>query len=336
MTEKNYKPVADFLNLNDISEEEIISSTNLYKELLTLVNNDTDSIMFSNIESFSDTKYPNKIRLRNDNFLRASKEKKKIALISGVKLGDKNLYLIFISPYFYDYKASTNSNNSFIGFDFNELYHFVYNGEDTINIKNPKIKSSNKKYHRYMFYATYDVNFDKDKFAKFFGNVEEVIPSDDKPIKYTGNEYFVPQIPVETRKLVNENYAKKCALCSLEKDNPIYCPCGDQINIDYMEKNDLSYTHLHHLVPKKYFLNEPSITNVDWDIVHNLYNIVPLCPACHQSIHKGVKNKELVHNVFNAIMDLFKKTDKYDKFEKYIIDNTNFESVDNLLEFYKS
>lgn len=336
MVEKNYKVIADFLNKNKILKKEIVSSTNLYKEISSLVNNDNDSILFSNITSFSNKETPNRIRIRNDNFLKACKDNKKAILISGIKLQNKNLYLIFISSYFYNYNSSIKSSNSFINFNFDELDDFIFNNEDTINIKKPKVKSIDDRYHKYAFYATNDINFDRDKFIKFFNDIEEITFADNKLIKYTGCEYFIPQIPVETRKEICSDYAKKCALCLLEKDDPLYCPCGDQINIEYMEKNDLNYVHLHHLVPKKYFLNDPSITKINWNIIHNICNIIPLCPACHQAIHKGFKNKELVENTFNAIMNIFKKNSKFEKFEKYIINNTNLENIDNLLDFYKS
>lgn len=335
MNEKNYKNVANFLEENKISSDEIMSSTNLYKEILKLTGNDKDSILFSNITSFSNIKSPDKVRIRNDKFLKACGGNKKSVLISGIKINNKNLYLIFISSYFYGYSSSTNSSNSFINFDLKELNEFVYDNEDTINIKQPKNHSLSNKYHNYAFYATYDFNFDKNKFVKFFNDTEEIIPVDNKSIQYTGNEYFIPQIPVETRNKINNNYSRKCALSFLEKDDPLYCPCGDQINIDYLEKNDLNYIHLHHLVPKKYFLNDCSI-NIKWGIIHSTCNIVPLCPPCHQAIHKGLKNVDLVQNTFNAVMESFKKSGRYDEFEKYILENTNLTGVENLLDFYKN
>lgn len=334
MIEKNYKETTNFLEKNKISSTEIISSSNLYNEILKLVDGDKKSILFSNITSFSNIKTPNKVRIRNDNFLKACTDRKKVVLISGIKINDKNLYLIFISSYFYGYNSSTKSSNSFINFDINDLHKFIYDNKDTINIKHPKNSQLNNKYHKYAFYATNDFNFDTNKFVKFFNDTEEITSVDDKPIIYTGHEYFIPQIPTETRNAIIDNYARKCALCSLDKENPLYCPCGDQININYLKENDLSYIHLHHFVPKKYFLNEPHI-DIKWEIIHNINNIVPLCLPCHQAIHKGSKNIDLVKNTFNAIIESFKKNNRYEEFENYVKENTKFTSIDDLFEFYK-
>lgn len=335
MTEKNYKFIAEFLDKNKISNTSIVSSTNLYKEILELVDNDKDSIMFSNITSFSNRNSPNRVRIRNDKFLKDCKNNKKVVLISGIKINNKNLYLIFISSYFFNYNSSINSSNSFINFDFDDLHSFIYNNEDTIIIRKPKNKSTDHRYHNYAFYTTNDTNFDKNKFEKFFKNIEEITSNNSKSFEYTGHEYFVPQIPIKMRKKINTIYGRKCALCLLEKDDPLYCPCGDQINIEYLKKNDLSYIHLHHLIPKKYFLNDPSI-DINWDLIHNINNIVPLCQPCHQAIHKGFKNKGLVHDIFNAIIKIFKKNNRYKKFEKHILNKTNFKNIDDLLDFYKS
>lgn len=326
----DYKELSEFLKQNVISNDNLYK-TNIYKCALKLVDNN-DNVIISKIESMANKKTPNRVRIRSDKFIRYASENKKAILLTGIELNNNKIYLAFFSSSFYDYKHSLKSSNSFINFPFEELNEYIYNGQDTINIKNNNTKK-NKEKIKYVFYSTLDKNFDENKFIDFYNNSLKF--NDNSITKYSGNEFFVPPIPIEIKKIVKNDFNKRCALCSLDREHINYCPCGYDINVDYLDKNDLSYTHLHHLVPKKYFLNDCETSYINWNIVHNKLNIVPLCPACHQSIHKGLKSTELVSSVYNAILDIYKKIGKYEEFTHFLKNNTKFSDTDDLLNFYK-
>lgn len=329
-----YKELQQKVNENKISKDEI-KKTNVYKYLLSLNNLEKDQIFFANITSMNMEIQPDMLRIRNDKFLRNVQLKKKSVLISGINWNNKKIILVFLSESFLGYKHSTNSSNSFITFSESDLNNFLFNDRDTINFKNI-YKNTNHEKSKYIFYTTKDINFNPEEFDNFYN----VLVNDLKFQPYssvTQNKYLkllIPKIPEENKNIIRNIYGKKCALCCIDKNDPAFCPCGININIDYLENNNLNYTDIHHFIPKEYFLNCFDNDYINWEIVHSDKNLIPLCSACHQAIHKGNKYSNLVKNTFFAIKNAFDMKKRLDDFKKFLQDNTELKNLNNLLNFY--
>lgn len=329
-----YKDLQRLVNNSKLSKSKLKSS-NLYRYIKSLNVFKDNQIFFANITSMSLDTNPNMLRIRSDNFLKKINNNEKAILLSGINWNNKQIILVFLSESFIGYNHSIDSSNSFITFSKNDLDNFLFNNEDTVNFKNI-YKNTKKERSKYIFYTTEDINFDQDKFFNFY----DVLVNDLKFQPYSQNtnqslKNLIPPIPERIKKMIRELFNQRCALCSIHKDNLAFCPCGEGVNTKYLEDNGLSYTDIHHFIPKEYFLNYMSEDSyIDWNVVHNEINLIPLCSACHQAIHKGNKYQELVKNTFNAITNAFEEKDRFKKFENYLLNNTNLRDLRNLLFFY--
>lgn len=329
-----YKDLQKLVNDSKLSRSKLKSS-NLYNYIKSLNDFKDDQIFFANITSMNLDTNPNMLRIRNDNFLKKITNSEKAILLSGINWNHKDIILVFLSESFIGYDHSTDSSNSFITFSKDDLNNFLFDNEDTVNFKNI-YKNTKKERSKYIFYTTDDINFDKNKFFNFYN----VLVNDLKFQPYSQNtnrslKILIPAIPEINKKRIRELFNQRCALCSINKDNLAFCPCGENVNIKYLKDNDLSYTDIHHFIPKEYFLNNMyEDSYINWNIVHNEINLIPLCSACHQAIHKGNKYQELVKNTFNAITNAFEEKDRIEKFKNYLLNNTDLRELSNLLSFY--
>ena len=215
--------------------------------------------------------------------------------MSGIKLDNKQIIICISSESFFDYSFSTKNSNSFITLDYDDLKKLVYFDQDTIQYwtygKNVK----------YSFFVSYNENFNENLFWNEFIHNVFYIRCKDIDI----NKIIIPQIPESIREKIVIKFHDRCAL---DQESIFKCPCGNNIDINFLKQNNLSYIHLHHFVPKELFKEmyyNGKIDNLDPYLIHNPVNLVPLCMPCHQSIHKK-SNRNLVTNTYNYILETFK------------------------------
>lgn len=316
---KSYSKYSFFLKENNLSKKEIKDSQ-IYKYLINNLNFvENENLWINNITSMSMQKDPKKIRLRNDKFLQSIYDKNITScLISGIKIDEQKLFLVYFNKSFYGYNHSKNSSNSFITFDsIEELEKYCSLKSDNIQTRNVREKT------KFLFYTNIENSFDANKFELFVSLIKD---ADFNPYNPKGplNNYD-PQIPNETKTNVPKIYEN---ICSLYHSDFI---CASGIEWDKII-NDGSLIELHHFIPKKYFRNKIGL--VDWEIIHNEINIVPLCSFCHKSIHSSKEEK--YKNTFDNIINTYKKSNRYDRFIDFMITNTDFKNTEELLNFYKN
>lgn len=316
---KSYKEIQEILKKSNLSKDEI-KETKLYKYIKEKIiwSKENENVFFSNITSMCLEKNYENVRIRNDKFLSLAKENKNGFIISSIKLNNKTFVLCFHTKMFTNYEFSNNQSNSFITFKLSDIQNkFVFDNNDNVVIKN-------KKSNKYIFYVSIDENFNSEKFGEF---LEKIDNFDIKKLDVDIVKFFVPPIPNKIRNKIRNDYDDYCAL-----EN---CPCGKSININFLKENNLTYTHLHHFVPKELFIEKKWNKEgcLDWSVIHNSINLIPLCLPCHQAIHKGSYMKELVVNTFEKIIKKYKEKNQLDKLLKYLNDNFNYQ-IDDLLNFY--
>ncbi|TNK88824.1 hypothetical protein C4M83_05810, partial [Mycoplasmopsis pullorum] len=69
-----------------------------------------------------------------------------------------------------------------------------------------------------------------------------------------------------------------------------------------------------------------------WEKIHSKDNVIPLCKLCHQSIHN--KDKNLVTDTFNYIIQMKKEQNDYNSFVQYYKSNKYLSNDNELLNFY--
>lgn len=309
-----------------------------------------------NIQSMCNKNNVNIVRMRSDNFLKKAINKEKMFLISCYD--DKIICLPSIP--FFSYKGNVNKSNSLITFDIGKLESDESNDNYVLEIRGNPRNNTDKKY----LFISKESKFNPKKFDEYMNFIgftknqktirdqyfneltkkpeefidylfkNDFINSKGKLelLKYSKYQNFIiPSIPdnIKNSVLKVNNYL---CLCNNINNKDYFCPCGSDINIEYLNENNLTYLHLHHLIPKKFFIKN-SNNEVDWDIIHNKINLVPLCMVCHQSIHKMNKNKKLVKKVFDSIIFAYKELNIYDDFVNFLNINTNI-NIDTLLRFY--
>ncbi|MCF0218085.1 MAG: hypothetical protein HUJ42_03550 [Malacoplasma sp.] len=327
---KKYSWYSEYLKKNNLNESEIKSS-NVFEFLnknfwysLKL----KESLFISKIQSMSLETNPSQLRIRNDNFLNLAKNKIFGILISGIKIENKTIILVFCTKSFYEYDHSVSSSNSTINFSWDELKNFCFSGDDTIQIKT--IKRHNNIKGKYIFYSSNDLNFNKEEMNKFFYLLDCNFLNLNDFLNRTYSSIISPKIPDITRSLIKNRFNDFCSL------SDSICPCGKNINTDYLRENKITYVDIHHFAPKELLIRTLGEKEgfLDWEKIHNEINLIPLCSACHQGIHKGRSNLTLVCNIFDQIKKVYEKQNKLDFFKEFLYANANME-LDNLLEFYK-
>lgn len=313
---KTYEWFQNELKKINLSKEEIKRSK-LFLFLSKYYND--NEIFFSNINSMCLKTNPSLLRIRNDKFLYCSKNKKNVILFTGIKYKDKSYILCFLSKCFYGYEKSVTSSNSFINFQYDELINkMLLDNQDNIVIKNLG------KPQMYIFYISNDKYFNENNYLNF---VEQVYKNNFNPSNPNDLKSFSPPIPDKIKLIVRLRYKKFCARVLDNK-----CPCGNKINLEYLQNNKLSYTDIHHFAPKELMIKKMNDI-IDWKIIHNQINLIPLCSPCHQAIHKGGNYYNLVKTVFISILECYKLTNSLDDFKNYIKKNLNM-NLSDLFNFY--
>lgn len=320
---KKYDNLKKKLKDSELNKKEILSS-NIFNFIKNNLSLDQSNIFFANIKSMCLENSPEKIRIRNDNFLRCASTGKISYLFSGIKINNKKFLLFFSSKSFYNYPFSTKSSNSFINFDFHNFINNIISFEsDNIAIVNNKNKT------KYIFYVSNDDYFDSEYFLTFWKEINE---TNFDPYSSSKIKKLTPPIPGNNKKTVRDLYENFCSL--VYEKNQYTCPCGSNINIKKIMKYNLNYTDIHHFAPKEFLINimleREGILN--WNKIHDTINLIPLCSPCHQAIHKGKNNNELVSKVFNSIKNCYILKNRLNDFEKFL--NEINLSLNDLYQFY--
>lgn len=313
-------------------DKEYLKSTMIYDHLLKHYPH--APVYFAKITSMCLSSHPSSIRIRNDKWIADVKDRTLSFLLVGYTDKSNNIVLCFCSCAIAEYKFSTESSNSIIRQDYDDLEHLLYWDEDTINYWSYKKT-------KYSFYVTQNDNFDSHLFDhqfmfKSFGIFSSY---NDENINSEVKEIHIPALPAELKRKVRDKFNNMCMLSTVTDNGVIQCPCGNHIDVQYLKENGLTYTHLHHFVPKKLFINqyqESRLHHLDWYEVHSEINLVPLCLACHESIHKGGGQKALVTKTFNNVIENFKQTNQYESFLNYLVQKCHLKGEEELLAFYLS
>lgn len=316
----SYEEYLDFCKTNAITKEQLINSK-FYQFLINeqnLVENET--LLIAKIQSLVLKSNPTRLRIRNDRFLKLAKAKALGGLITGIKIKDQHYYLFFSTKYFFNYHFSPNQSNSFITFDYDDLINnWTTYSNDTI------IEKTYHKNYKIYFYVSTDDNFD----AKQFNDFNQKIAKYDNLVNQEIN-LITPPIADLVKKKVRTLYQDRCALLNQE-DCEFACP-SKEIDLEFLKANDLNYTDIHHFAPKD-FLTKLFKNDLNWSIIHDEINLIPLCSPCHIAIHKGKNNVQLVTKVFQAIIKSYQNQNRWEDYIKYLKINFNL-NVDDLLKVY--
>lgn len=335
MNKKSYDETKLQLKNMLISKEEF-KNTNLYK---MIHQNDNELAFFDylyvSIQSMSNQKNPSHLRIRSDKFLQLAKLKHECLLISSYRNSNgKITHLILSSLWFFNYEKSINSSNSFVTFDFSRLEAFTkYHGLQ-YKIWRGKVK--------YIILSVLDDEIDLDEITKvriewkFFQNNPDYLIKKDKIL-----ESYDPVIKDETKSLLLDKHNFSCALNNFNNN---IC----RTKIDWIKtKKAIENTNLnlpldfHHFIPRSFFKNKlenntrsesNSKNYLDWEKIHSKDNVIPLCKLCHQSIHN--KDKNLVTDTFNYIIQMKKEQNDYNSFVQYYKSNKYLSNDNELLNFY--
>jgi len=311
---KPYYQYQLLLKQNVLSKQHIINS-NIYKFICNLGYKLNENLWITNIQSMAMSKNPNMLRVRNDKFLNKSKQGEDACLISGIRLNNKELFLVYFGKSFIGYNKSIKSSNSFITFTFEQL-NKMSECKDQIQTKNVK------KGAKYLFYSSTD--FDENMFENYLNMLQniELHGYDAKDSKYD------PSIPSENRKIIEDRYE---SICAIAFENPSDCELASQISKNskfFLSKN----YDIHHFIPKEYF-KQYFDGLLDWkNVIHNTLNLVPLCRYCHKNIHAS--DKTLVKKTFEYVIQAYKKANVYLDFLNFLKENTSLKNISELLNFY--
>lgn len=330
---KSYTVFKKWIKSKIIKNEEIENS-DFYRYIVHKFRNENlekkVNLFIANVQSMCVEKNPDAFRIRNDKFLKLAKEKKFGILLSGLKINETKFILCFFTKSFRGYPFSNNSSNSFINFTKKDLESKIISFQfDNISIKNGEKKS--KKLTKYIFYVVNCDKFDVNKFNLFWDEINKL---EFDPYSSNCIKFFVPPIPEESKIKSRELFSNFCALAT--ENGNFSCPCGKNIDVNFLKVNKLNYTDIHHFVPKELLIRtmNESIGFLDWNEIHDDINLIPLCSPCHQAIHKkNTKYAELIKNTFDSIINCYKAKNKYEKFLVYLKNNANM-NIEDLFNFY--
>ncbi|QGZ97786.1 hypothetical protein GE118_03145 [Mycoplasma sp. NEAQ87857] len=313
----------------EVSKENFEKS-NLYNKLLENKIYKEEDYYTANITSMCLKTNPTSVRIRSDKFLKSCIENKDLKFLVSSFIGNENemIHYIVSSHWFIDYNKQVDKSNSFIHFDVHDLKTFSY--EPGFHYKKLKGKNVTK----FVFLIVKDKEFNIEQLFDYFNLSTNWNRSTSYLIKDSRND---PQIPDGIRKFLYNKFNNSCAIHYLDKEK-----C--RTKIDWQKtKEALKGTNLntpldfHHFIPRSKFKNEwfnNNLDELDWKIIHNIINVVPLCQICHQSIHN--RDKKLVKDTFYNIIQTFDNTNMLEAFKEYLKDTKVINSIDELLEYYLS
>ena len=276
-----------------------------------------DKVVFSNITSLSMQKDPDKIRIRNDKFLGWVKNDDfDCLLVSIAEHYGQNYYYLFLGKSFKGYYKRDNASNSFLTFDFNELFpEGGWGNNFGLKIKNIYKKNClTTKFFYYVSESALKTIKDNEELKSFCNIVNSSSLSPYIEPKSTNNRY----ISASTREKIMKTYPKRC-VCSIG-GNICY---SYSVDWDKFEKNpEENKIHLHHFIWKSFFESTHKSNDLDWEIINHYLNLVPLCSSCHSAIHNG--EPEIKLKILNKIFEVQKKLWIHDEFIKYFDENKKY------------
>jgi len=222
--------------------------------------------------------------------------------LSKIKEGDYNVCLMTGVKINNTKLILTYFGKSFIGYTFktsdsNSFITFDYEelSEWSKEGEGGDVKKTRNK-DKFLFYIS--TKFNECVFDNFYCMLNKLYFD-----PYNKDSKTIPVIPEQNKKIAKRRYEIK--------------------------KNE--YVELHHFIPKDYFIKY--CAQVDWKIVHDPLNLVPLSVEEH---HWGIHSSkpEMVKNVFNKIIKLYKEHHLYDDFIFFLKKNTKLKNIDELLNFY--
>lgn len=331
----NYSWVIDILNdeknINTIENKELFLKSDILKIIRESYPKITDDrIVFANIQSMCLTTDPTKIRIRSDKFLRWVKNFNfDCMLVSIAKHFGKKYYYIFLGKSFEEYCFSDYSSNSFLNFNFEDL--FPVNGwKENYGIKIKTVSNRRKEKSKYFYYVSEDAlksNDDINKLKDFCERFIKQIPLE----PYPKIVYKALEITPGIRKKVFDLFPNRC-ICSVGEN---ICINKDSINWNSFEKNpSLTSLHLHHFIPKEHFRNMYNVKKLNTEIINSYLNLVPLCPSCHSTIHKGNDLQKMM--IINKIFEVQKKLNIHNDFLDYLKNNEKYikMTIEKIIAFY--
>ncbi|MBN0919343.1 ATP-binding cassette domain-containing protein [[Mycoplasma] gypis] len=278
----------------------------------------------ANVTSLSLKTQPNRVRIRSDAFLKSAVNEgtKDLFLVSSYKNINKDItHIILLSNWFLKYSHSLGSSNSFLNFNYEDLEMFSqYSGFQYKNFQTKNSPETNK----FIFLTLNDKDFSEELFYNYKSSSEKIF--DDLLLNFSESSQTKksdPSIPLWVKEKLLRDFNFSCAIHSVNPNN-----CRTSMNWQKTREN-LKGTNLnvpvdfHHFVPrsffKKEFYNSDKSQILDWNKIHNLINVIPLCQICHQSIHNS--DKELQKQTFNLIIDTYKTKNNIEKFNDSSVQN---------------
>lgn len=309
--------------------------TNLYKETVNL----KEEIRWfqGNWSSMSNKHDPTKVRCRSDKFLSNIKNDKNIShkenviLLSSFKYNDKIIHSIVSGYWFSNYKHSTNSSNSFINIEYSELIDMLES--NGFYYKNTSKKSGQKQQTKYVIYFFEDNNFEINNFFQYIELSRNLHNNYSDSLNLFSK--YDPSIPKNSKIILYELFNDSCAVHTL---NPDFC----KTKIDWQAtKKAISNTNLnvpvdfHHFISREIFKkawNRHEIDELDWKMIHDKINLLPLCQICHQSIHN--KDKGLAEETFNYILRVYEKNGALEDFLNFLNKSQVLNNIEELKRWY--
>lgn len=327
MVKKSYNTYVQFCKENVITKEEITASK-FYQFLINDLKLLPDqTLLIANIQSLALKSDPSRLRIRSDQFLKLVKAQQTGALITGIKINNQKYFCFFSTKYFFNYHFNVNQSNSFITFTYQDLIN-NYTIYDNDGIIEKTTKTNGKIY----FYVSVNDHFNPQLFTAFNKTIKSI---PDLSIQNKTTITFIPPIADVIKKRIRALNQDWCALVFNDQNNLYHCPCQKAIDIAFLKANNLNYTDLHHFAPKDFLANffKKQNKDINWNIIHDEINLVPLCTPCHSAIHKGKNNPKLVTSVFQAIIKSYQITNRYNRFIKYLDQNFKMK-IQDLLNLY--
>ncbi|CCP24521.1 hypothetical protein [Mycoplasmopsis cynos] len=284
--------------------------------------------------SMSNKYNPTKVRCRSDKFLIQTIENKNnynqsTILLSSFKYKNKIIHSVISGYWFENYPHSTQSSNSFINIEYDELIDMLENN----GFYYKTIKSKNQNLTKYIIYFFDDENFDINEFLQYIDISRNLHNNNFSYLKSYSK--YDPAIPNVTRKELYSTFTDSCAIHNL---NPDFC----RTKIDWQAtKKAIENTNLnvpldfHHFISKDIFKkawSRKEIDDLDWKIIHSKINLIPLCQICHQSIHN--EDKKLAKITFDFIMEIHIKNNTINEFLKYLKNTQVLDNINDLKDWY--
>lgn len=311
---------------DNVLNENELKNSNLYKELRKLESNAL--IIPANITSMDQKYDPKRLRIRSDKFLQSISDKNPVFLIAGLIFNKRKILLLLSSWPFVNYEAKKDGSNSFWNFYLDDIETLIKGNSSNIFYKNREEKSHGT---YYCFFICDDYKFSENELKTFLNVCRNT--KWDNIDSQEWDDFIFPSVPknvVET--VLNKQFKNYCSLYTdpnINNEFKSFCPCGGNVDINYMEKNQITYLQLHHFVPKSWFKNVYLKNSQNHFLaittVHNPINLIPLCSCCHQSIHKCQQTlfsnesaKNLTIQTFNYIINAYKRFGLYNRFLSYL------------------